>query len=98
MYLCSFTEVVAGARSGGGDRTGFPNGASNAGEEALLDMGLQQDVVYSSDSGFRRYIVVGITGNEDNWRGDIAAAQPACEIDAVNIGHFIIDHKTIGFS
>jgi hypothetical protein len=37
-------------------------------------MGLQQDVVHSSDSGSRRYAVIGIACDEDNWRGDVAAA------------------------
>ena len=69
--------------------------APNAGDKALLDMGLQEDFGHSSKSGLRRYIVVRITRNEDNWRGDVAAAQSACEIDTVDIGHFIVDYKAV---
>ena len=74
---------------------GFLNGVPNPSDKALLEMGLQQDVVHSGDSGLRRYIVVGITRNEDNWRGYVAAAQSAGEIDTVYAGHLVVDHKAV---
>ncbi len=89
--------MASGRRySGVSDWTGFLKDAPNAGDKALLDVRLQQDVVHASDNCFRPYVIVGIAGNEDNWCGDIAAAQSACEIDTVNIGHFIVDHKAVG--
>ena len=81
MYLSSLPEAVAGSEAG--ERTGFLNGGSNAGDKALLEMGLQQDMVHPNDSGFRRNFVIGIACNEDNWPGDVAAAQSACKIPSM---------------
>src|ERR1700693_1786168 len=67
MYLSSLPEAVGG--SDAGDRAGFLYGVPNPGDKTLFEMGLQQDVVDPDASGFRRYIVVGIAGNQDNWRG-----------------------------
>ena len=72
MYLSSLPEAVGGIEAG--DRTDFPNGVPNPSDKALLKMGLQQDVVHSGDSGLRRYIIVGITRNQDNRRDYVAAA------------------------
>jgi hypothetical protein len=81
MYLSSLPEGVAGAEIG--DGTGLLNGGPNPGDEALLEIGFQQDVVNPNDGGFCRYIVVVRTRNEDNWRGYVAAAQSVCEIDSL---------------
>src|ERR1700693_3570106 len=67
MYLSSLPEAVA--RSDAGDRAGFLYGVPNPGDKALFKMGLQKDVLHPNDSGFRRGIVVGIAGVQDDCRG-----------------------------
>jgi hypothetical protein len=50
MYLSSLPEGVAGAEIG--DGTGLLNGGPNPGDEALLEIGFQQDVVNPTTAAF----------------------------------------------
>jgi hypothetical protein len=67
MYLSSLPEAVAGGAAG--DRTASLNGVPNPSDKALFKVRLQQDVVHSGDSGFRRYAVIGIACNQNDWHG-----------------------------
>ena len=73
----------------------FLNCPSNMHDEALLEERLAQDMPNTHRFGPCRDILVGVTRYEDNRSGDVAVAQPAGQIDAIYVGHFVVDHKAV---
>ena len=77
---------------------GFLNGTPNMGCKALLEMGLQQDMVDACRRGLFQNMLVRIPGNEDDWRVDVALPQAARKVNAAHGRHLVVDHKTISFA
>ena len=73
----------------------FLDGTPNLGCKALLEMGLQHDMVYACRRGLFQNMLVRIPGNEDNWRLDVAVPQAARKVDAAHGWHLVIDHEAI---
>ncbi len=71
------------------DRAPYPS------HKTVLQMRLLQHVLYTSDSGLRRYGVIWKARNENNWRNNVAATQSIYKIDTVYVRHFIVDDKTV---
>src|SRR6478609_7997007 len=82
-----FPELMRGAT--------LLDGPPDARDEALLEERLQQNMPNTRRRSLCRDMVVGVAGNENNWRGNVAVAQTAGQIDAVHIRHLVVDHKTI---
>ena len=64
--LSSLPEVRARGLSAGG--RAFLNRAPDAADEALLEMGLQQNVAYAGRRGLFRDVFVRIAGNQNDRR------------------------------
>ena len=73
----------------------FLDGAPDPDRQALFEVGLEQDMVNARRRGFFLDIFVRTAGDEYNGRVDVAFSQAAREIDAVHVGHLVIDHETI---
>jgi len=76
----------------------FLNGTPNMGCKAFLEMGLQQDMVDACSRSLFKNMLVGIAGNEDDWRVDVAVPQAAGKVDAAHGWHLVVDHKAIDFT
>lgn len=75
----------------------FLNGPPNMGCKALLEMGLQQDMVYTGRRGLLQNILIEIA-REDDWRVDVPVPQAARKVNTAHGRHLVIDHKTIDFA
>jgi hypothetical protein len=40
---------------------------------------------------------VGVTGNENDWRIDVAFPQETSEVNATHARHPVVDHQAIGY-
>src|ERR1700722_5487494 len=79
----------------GGGQSVVLDGAANLLDQALVQQRLFQNLAYACGRGPRHDAVVDATGNEDDGRGDLAAAQTTGQIDAVHVRHPVVDHKAV---
>src|SRR5664279_4077430 len=93
FYLRNVPEVMAPALAAG--RPGLLDGAPNMRHKALIQQRLEQNMPYTGGCRPGRDIFVGVAGNENHGCGDVAGSQPAREVDAVHVGHLVVDHKAV---
>src|ERR1700676_108473 len=58
-------------------------------------MRLKQDVVHACDHGLSGDAFIGMARDKNDWRGNVTIMQDVCQIDAVQVRHFVVDHKAI---
>src|SRR6478736_2558582 len=87
--LSSLPEAVPRCLSSGGRC--FSNGAPDAVDEALFEVGLQQNVADTRRGGFFLDVFVRIAGNQDDWGSDVPAPQTACQVDAAHGRHLVVN-------
>ena len=78
-----------------GSSTILLNCLANMRGEALLKVGLEQHTPHTCSRSPRRDILVGIAGNENNRCSYVALSQTPHQIDAVYLGHLVVDHKAV---
>jgi hypothetical protein len=65
------------------------------GDEALVKQRFAQNMPNTCGLGTRRDLFVRVTCNKNNRSVYALVSQPVGQIDAVDFGHFVVDHKAI---
>jgi len=68
---------------------------ANMRDEAVVEERLSQDVLHPDRRCPCRDVVVGITGDQNDRCGNVTVSQPADQVDAVHVRHFVVNYEAV---
>src|SRR5689334_11432185 len=71
-------------------------GAPDMANEAVFEQRLAQYMADTGAGGALQNVHVRMPRDQDDWRGNTPVAQAPDQVEAVHVGHLVVDHEAIG--